>query len=154
MGGRWLYKLTVSLKFAKATIQRYQNSMVDFGVTNLQCHWNLKSRPYKDTDIEGWTLALKKYSVLNFARSTKQRYNIQRWTLALQAYSVRDICLAYHTRIQKFNSGRWFSKLAVPGKILTVPVKNASDTMQRHKHSIVDVGVTNLPCPWNLQSLP
>ena len=36
-GGRWRYKLTVSVKSAKSTIQRYTDSRVDVGVTNLQC---------------------------------------------------------------------------------------------------------------------
>ena len=52
-GGRWRYKLTVSLKFAKSTIQRYKNSRVDVGVTTL-------------------TVSVK------FAKSTIQRYKIPR----------------------------------------------------------------------------
>ena len=38
-GGRWRYKLTVSLKFVRSTIQRYANSIVDVGVgvTSLRC---------------------------------------------------------------------------------------------------------------------
>ena len=61
-GGRWRYKLEQCLKFAKSTIQRTRNSRVDVGVTNLQCPGNLQSRPYKDTRIQGWTLAIQTYS--------------------------------------------------------------------------------------------
>ena len=35
-GGHWRYKLTVSLKFATSTIQRYNNSRVDISVKDLQ----------------------------------------------------------------------------------------------------------------------
>ena len=177
-GGLWRYKLRVSLKSEKSTIQRYRHWRVDVGVKKIQCS--------------------------EFCKVYQKRYNIQRWTLALQAYSVRDICLAYHTRIQKFNSGRWCSKLAVPVKILTVPVKMHTipckdtsiqlwtlalqtyrvheiykvyhtkiqknpgwalakltvslnlqnhSTIQRYKNSRGDVGVTNLQCAWNWQGL-
>ena len=51
--GRWRYKLTVCLKFAKSNIQRYKVSGVDVGVTNVGCN-------------------------LTFAKSTVQRYKNSR----------------------------------------------------------------------------
>ena len=37
-GGRWRYKLTVSFKLAKSTIQRYKKkTRVDVADTNLRC---------------------------------------------------------------------------------------------------------------------
>ena len=86
-GGRWRYKLTGSLKFAKSTKKRYKNSRVDVGVTNLQCP-------------------------LTFAKSI-------------------------HTKIHKLKGGRWRYKL-------TVSVKFAKSTIQRYKHSRVDVGAAIL----------
>ena len=88
-GRRWRYKLTVSLKFVKSTIQRYKtlhNSRVEVGVTNLQCPWNLQSLPCQDTPIQGWTLAL-------------------------QTYGVLEICAGCHTKIQESKDGRWLYKL-------------------------------------------
>ena len=35
MGGRWRDKLPVSLNFTNCTMQTYQNSWVDVGVTNF-----------------------------------------------------------------------------------------------------------------------
>ena len=35
MGGRWRYNLLVSLNFTNCTMQTYQNSWVDAGVTNV-----------------------------------------------------------------------------------------------------------------------
>ena len=62
-GGRWRYKLTVSLKLAR-------------------------SIPYKDSNIQGVTLDL-------------------------QTYSVIQTCKVYHTKIHKFKGGRWRYKLTV-----------------------------------------
>ena len=66
MGGRDVALKTYSVLeiFAKSTIQRYINSRVDVGVTNLQCPRNLQSLPYKNTKNKGWTLVLQTYNVL------------------------------------------------------------------------------------------
>ena len=37
MGGSWRYKRVVSLNFTNRTMQTYQKSWVDVGVTNLYC---------------------------------------------------------------------------------------------------------------------
>ena len=59
-GGYGCYKLTVSVKSAE-------------------------SKPYKETQIQGWTLALRTYSVREICKvCTIQRYEIDGWTLALQ----------------------------------------------------------------------
>ena len=124
-GGHWRYKLTVFLKFANATIQRYLNSRVDVDVTNLQCPWNLPSLPYKDTKFQGWTFkdvvvtnSRCPWSLQSLQWSDAQ---IQGWTLALQTYSVLEISKVY--------------------------------TIQRFKHSRGDIGFTNSQCHTNLQSL-
>ena len=97
-GGRWRYKLTVSLKLAKSTIQRYKSSRVDVGVTNLQCPGSLQRPPYKDT-------------------------HIQRWNLAVQTCSALVICKAYHTQMHKFKGGRWRCKLTVCLKFATSTIQ-------------------------------
>ena len=106
---------------------------------------------------------------LKFTKSTIQTYKIQGWTLALQAYSVLEICKCYHTKIPKFKGGRWRYKLTVSMKLaksaiqrykisrvdiqgrcrykLTVSLKFAKSTMERCTNSRVDVGATNLQCP-------
>ena len=140
-GGRWCCKLTVSSKFATSTIHGYTHSRVDVGDTNSQCPWSLQRLPYKDTEIQGWTLALQNLQCnLKFARSTIQRYtdswvdasvtNLQcPWKLKMSTIQrckhsrvdvgvtrmqwVRETCKAYHTKIHKFKGGRWRCKLTV-----------------------------------------
>ena len=101
-GGYWCYKLTVSVKSAE-------------------------SKPYKETQIQGWTLALRTYSVREICKvCTIQRYEIDGWTLALQTCSVLEICKVYHTKIHNFKGGYWRYKL-------TVSLKFAPSTTQRYK---------------------
>ena len=64
MGGRWRYKLLVSLNFTNCTMQTYQNLWVDVGVTNLQSLQTLQIVQCKHVKIHGWTLALQPFSVL------------------------------------------------------------------------------------------
>ena len=173
-GGRWRCKLTVSSKFATSTIHGYTHSRVDVGDTNSQCPWSLQRLPYKDTEIQGWTLALQNLQCnLKFARSTIQRYtdswvdvsvtNLQcPWKLKMSTIQrckhsrvdvgvtrmqwVRETCKAYHTKIQKIKSGRWRYNL-------TASVRFAKSVPYKHT-KMVDVEVTNLHCPWNFLSLP
>ena len=194
------------LKFAKSIIRRYKKSRVDIGVTNLYCPWNWQCLPYNNTKIKGWMLTFKSTMYLKFAKSTIQTYKIQGWTLALQAYSVLEICKCYHTKIPKFKGGRWrydvgvtnlqygWNLQSLPYKALalqtyrvrgrwryklTMWLKFAESTIQRYKDcghwrykltvalkvakpipiqrckkSRVDVRVTNLQCAWNLQTSP
>ena len=86
MGRRWRYKLTVSLKYTKFTLQRYINY--------------------------GWTLALQTCIVSKVYELIKlQRYRNHGWTLALQTYSVSKVytkfILSTHTQIM---GGRWHYK--------------------------------------------
>ena len=145
------------MSFAKSTIQRYKNCKVDVGVTNLQCPWNSRSLPCKDWRMD---IGVKTWSVLEickvyhtkiqtfkgecwhykltvsviFAQSTMQRYN--NWRVKVEQKHTTN-----------FKGGHWRYKL-------TVSLKFATSTVQRYNNSKVDVGVTNLQCPWNLQSLP
>ena len=57
-----------------------------------------------------------------------------------QTYSVLEICkVYYHKKMQKSKGRRW-------GYDQTVSLKFATSTIQRYKHSRVDVGVTSLRC--------
>ena len=151
--GRWRYKLIVSLKFAKPTIQRYK--------------------------IQGWMLALQTYSVRDICsvyhnqgvkvyhtKTVKFKCGrwhhqlrvslklptvpckdtkIQGWTLATQTYyGVVEFRKVNHTKIQQFKAQGW--TLAVL-TCKTMFLKSAKSTIQRYKHSSEDVGVTNLQCP-------
>ena len=106
---------------AHDTMQRHKHSIVDVGVANLPCPWNLQSLPYKDTKKSRVGVG-KTYSVLKSAKSF------------------------YHSKIQEFKGGRWRYKL-------TVCLKLARSILQRYINSRVDVVVTSLQCPWNLQDL-
>ena len=138
----WRYKLTVCLEICKnSTVQRYKNSRVDVGFTNLGCHgvnWNLQSLPYKDTKIQWQTLALQTYSVIETCKVYRTKLQKKGWTLALLTYNAQSILQRYqHSRVYNF----------------TVSLTIAKSTIQNYINSRVDVGVTNLQCPWNLQSL-
>ena len=129
MGGRWGCELTVSLKFAQTIIERYKNSRVGTGVANLHYPWDLQSPPYKDTIIQGWTLALQTYCVHEICSvyQTKiQKFKGSR--LALQTYSVREICSGHYTKIHKHKGGCWCYTL-------TVSLKLAKSTTHKYKNS-------------------
>ena len=122
------------LKFAKSTyevtkIQGWTLALHPYSV--LQ---KLQILPYTNTKIQGGRWRCKPTASMIFAQSTIQRYN-----------NSRLKSLPKNTK--KHKGGHWRYKL-------TVSLKFATSTVQRYNNSKVDVGVTNLQCPWNLQSLP
>ena len=127
-------------------MQRYNNSRVDVGVTNLQCPWSLQSLPYQAR----YTNSRVDVGVTNLQCPCNLPYTntkIPGWTLALQTYSVLEVCNV-DEKIQKRKGGRWRYKLAVSLKLATFTIYK--DTQQL----IVDGGVTTIQSPWYLLSLP
>ena len=152
-GGRWPYKLRVSLKFAKPTVQRNTNGKVDAGLTNLHCPWNLQRLPYKDTKFKGgrWRYKLIQFpwyllslpckdTMSQVSTSTIQTYKQSKLDKKLRAYMVLEICKVYHTKIRKFKGGGWRWNLSVA-------VKFAKPTIQQYQNSKVDVDHTSLQWP-------
>ena len=146
-GGRWPYKLTVSVKLSQSAIRRYNISKVE------DYH-----KKYKK---QGWTLALQTYTVFEICEvyHTNNFKNNQGWTLALQTYSVLEICKVYHTQLQKFNALHTYS-VTEKSKVYHAQIQqiqgSTSTTPQRHTKSRVEIGVTNLQClqcPGHMQSL-
>ena len=115
-----------------------KNSRVVVDVANLQCPSNLPSLPYKDTKVEGWTLALQTYSVLEICQvcHTKIRADVG---VAKLAVSLKFA----NSTIQRCKNSR-VDTLAL--QTYRVSLRFAKSTIQRYKHSRVDVGVANLLC--------
>ena len=137
--------------FSKSTIQKYQHSKVDVGITslqcklnwlslpykesisstvdvcvaNLQCPWNLQSLPLKDTQSKVDVGATNLQCPWNLQGLTYKDTKIQGWTLALQTYSVFETCKVYYAKIQTFKGGRWRYKL-------TPSLKSAKSAIQRY----------------------
>ena len=147
MGGRWGCELTVSLKFAQTIIERYKNSRVGTGVANLHYPWDLQSPPYKDTIIQGWTLALQTVS-MKFAQSTRQRYKNSRgagwhYKLTVCVKFAQDIIQRYtNTRVDvgvTHLQCRWnlqslpHTNTKIQEYKLTVRLKFAMSSIQRYK---------------------
>ena len=118
-GGRWRYKLTVSMQFAKSAIQRYKISRVDIqGWTlSLQTHGVLEvCKVYNGAmhKFKGGHWRYKLIVSLKLAKSIPYKdSNIQGVILDLQTHSVIQTCKVYYTKIHKFKGGRWRYKLTV-----------------------------------------
>ena len=123
MGGRWRYKLTASLKFAKSV-------------------------PYKDTKFKGGRWRYKLTASLKFAKSVPYKdtkFMGARWRYKLTASLKCAKSVPY--KDTKFMGGRWRYKLTASLKFAkSVPYTDTFIQPAGSVNSTVDVGVTNLGC--------
>ena len=115
------------LKFAKSTYEVTKIQGWTLALHPYSVLQKLQILPYTNTKIQGGRWRCKPTASMIFAQSTIQRYN-----------NSRLKSLPKNTK--KHKGGHWRYKL-------TVSLTFAKFTIQRYKNSGVDVGLTNLECP-------